>query len=340
MSPRILDRLFDFGSHLAARESGAGPERRLSMLWHGGEPLLMGPEFFERVHTHTQALAERGVAVRHRMQSNLLAWNDELAAVLAPLLRGGGLSSSAEPLGMSRRRLPGGASYMGRWLEQLEAVRGAGFHVGLVCVVDGVIAQRPRDTYYYFKNLVGDGGVRFNPLYPPRRGSAVAAPYRLGPDVWGRFLAELWDVWLEDGRTLRVEPFVGWEQSARGETGKAACDMSGRCGSRFFGISPAGDVHACGRAMDAGTLCYGNLLTDSFDEILASPSRTGLVGRTEELRRGACGDCPWWRLCHGGCGVQAWQHGGEVSDPSAWCAGRKVFFGHAFGESLAWEAHG
>lgn len=341
MTAQTLARVFDFADHLTRTQAGS-PRPRVSMLWHGGEPLLMGVPFFEQILAFTDELAQQGVSIRHRIQTNLLAWDDELAEILTRLPGNLGLSSSAEPLGLNDRRLPGDGSYMGRWLDKLAEVQQAGFTPGLVCVVDGRIAKRPRDAYFYFKNLRPDSGVRFNPLYPRRREETATGPNALSPAAWGRFLIGLWDAWQEDDCAMRVEPLMTWNRAAGGGERRGACDMSGRCASGFLGISPDGTVSHCGRAMDAGILEYGNLNDDDFDTILESPLRREMLVRTDSLLATDCAGCPWWHLCHGGCAAQSWLHGHDWRARSAWCEGRKDFFAHSLGKtnSLSDESAG
>ena len=340
MAPAVLEKLFAFAGYLGREHSSAeGGRLGVTMLWHGGEPLLMGPEFYEQVHVLTRSLSGQGVTVRHRMQTNLLAWNENLAEVLSRLLHDRRLSSSAEPLGLGDRRLPGGASYMGRWLEKVDEVRKAGFRPGLVCVVDGRIAAHPRETYYYFKNLATDAHVRFNPIYPHERGRQTTGKRRLAQSAWAGFLTQLWDVWEGEVRPFGIEPLQTWANVAGNRRQRGACDMSGRCATGFLGVGPEGDVHQCGRAIDAGVLRYGNLVTDSFEQILAAPERARMLARTDELSTGACRDCPWWGLCHGGCPVQAWLHGKDWHEPTHWCESRRAFFEHAFGHHYAEGAH-
>lgn len=340
MSTDLLEKLFEFAAYLG-REGCGGEEKQsfVTMLWHGGEPFLMGPEFYQKALAFTRKLSHQGVTVRHRMQTNLLAWNKELAEVFSRLLHDRRLSSSAEPLGLGDRRLPRGESYMGRWLGRLEDARTARFRPGLLCVVDGRIAARPSETYYYFKNLLPHTRVRFNPLYPQARGQAPTGERRLTPSAWGRFLTELWDLWEEDERSVDVEPLLTWAGVSEENRNRGACDMSGRCATGFLGVGPGGDVHQCGRAIDAGVLRYGNMETDDFEDILASPDRARMQVRPRELESGACRHCRWWKLCHGGCPVQAWLHGKEWDDPTPWCEGRRAFFEHAFGRQCGEGAH-
>ena len=331
MSVSILERLFAFVAHLARAQSvtDAHPGG-VTILWHGGEPLLMGREFYERVLVLTSDLSRQGLKIRHRMQTNLLDWNDDLAEVLSRLLHERRLSSSAEPLGLGDRRLAGGGSYMGRWLEQVRDVLGREFRLGLVCVVDGRIAARPQETYHYFKNLLPAPQVRFNPLYPQSRELPMTGERLLTPVAWGRFLRQMWQMWEADERSFCIEPLQTFAGLVGGRRRHGTCDMSGRCGTGFLAVGPEGDVHQCGRALDAGILRYGNIATGSFDEILAAPNRVRICSRPVELSAGTCAQCRWWELCHGGCPVQAWMHGRGWHEPTHWCEGRRFFFELAF----------
>ncbi|MFH2006367.1 MAG: radical SAM protein, partial [bacterium] len=68
---RILLRIEEWGLQ-------AKPDR-LALLWHGGEPLLMGAAFYREVLRRTRELRERtGLELRHIMQSNLTLVDAEL----------------------------------------------------------------------------------------------------------------------------------------------------------------------------------------------------------------------------------------------------------------------
>ncbi|MCB1261310.1 MAG: radical SAM protein, partial [Acidimicrobiales bacterium] len=62
-------------------ESQAGPE--VTVAWQGGEPTLMGVEFFRRVVALVDELRRPGQVVHHTIQTNATLLTDEWCALLA-----------------------------------------------------------------------------------------------------------------------------------------------------------------------------------------------------------------------------------------------------------------
>ena len=294
------------------------------LLWHGGEPLVMGPRFFEQVLEETRKLHHTNprLEIRHHLQTNLLLWNSDFEEVFKELLRDRSLSSSVDPFDRSRRRLANGSDYFSLWLAQAQRAQEAGFRIGAVCVVDSEVAANPRRAYTFFKNLTARPSVRFNPLYPARRGETAEGG--ISSAQWGQFLVELWHIWLEDHRELAVQPLANWYASQKNGVVRGSCDMSGRCSTGFLGVDPDGNVSQCGRAADAEVLHYGTLTNPAG--CLDSANRQANHQRMHTLREGHCADCSWWAYCHGGCPLQSWLASGELDGPTFWCEGRKAFF--------------
>ena len=74
MSFEMVDRLFERAT------SFCGTDRTLYLVWHGGEPLLMGPSFFDYVGSATKQYA--GVRIVNSLQSNATLLNDEFVEVI------------------------------------------------------------------------------------------------------------------------------------------------------------------------------------------------------------------------------------------------------------------
>ena len=75
------------------------PEERVEILWHGGEPLLLGPDYYEEAHKLQEAHCQGTTArITHSMQTNLTCLNEEFVDVLKKLgMTGLGTSYDPEP---------------------------------------------------------------------------------------------------------------------------------------------------------------------------------------------------------------------------------------------------
>ena len=108
------------------------PDRPVKIVFHGGEPLLAGPSFYEKV---LPLLRRRfGVRLRLAMQSNLWALNGPEGERLLELLSaynvsvGTSLDGDREMCDSQR-----GEGYYDRTFQAMERLREYGIHAGTIC---------------------------------------------------------------------------------------------------------------------------------------------------------------------------------------------------------------
>lgn len=318
----------------ARREAAAG-SRRLAVIWHGGEPLLMPPRFWEDVLRLDAALgAEHGIAFEHRIQSNLT----RLAPDAIPLLRRllgprGAVGTSADPL-PGVRELEGApeGEYHRRWDGAARLLAAEGIRYGILYVVHRESLPFLGEIYRFFRTQHPAAGLRFNPLYRQGRATEHWAAMGITAEEWGAALASLHAAWSADGRPDNVQPFAPWERLRAGRPSRPACECSGRCVATHFAVDGEGDVYLCGRASDGGRFRFGNVAGITCGELERLPVRRRLANRAAYLRLTACRDCAWWRFCRGGCINDAVLAHGSPFAPTSWCEGLVRFFRGAFPE--------
>lgn len=319
LDPNDLGPLFEaFRPWLAA-----DPARKLSFVWHGGEPLLPGLGFFRRAADEQARVFEGDRArVSNRMQSNLLLVDDAWIEFLRGFVKS--IGTSFDPVEGIRTTRAGG-SIARRWIEAVTACRDAGLSVGVVYVVHRHALPRAADLYRFFRNLDERGRVRFNPLYPEGRAATGATDdLAITAEEYGDFLVEIAKLWWDDGRTAALLPLKEWHDAWRGG-GRLSCDSSGSCQERFLGVGPDGSAWGCGRFVDHGaeTWRLGNVFEDDLASILAHPARRRLADRSARLQADGCGDCPWFAVCHGGCPMMAQLVRGDARLKTPFCESRK-----------------
>ncbi len=303
--------------------------RRVRFLWHGGEPMLMGPAFYREVlRLSREVEADTGVSVHHAMQSNITLVTDRILPVLKELLSNGRLGSSYDPV-PGIRLLRTGSSYEDAWRRGFEKLRAAGIRVGVVYVAHKLSLGRAEEIYHQFKSL-GVTGIRLNPLYASGLGKHVRHLH-ISPREWGEFLYEMWEVWNRDGRRFRVAPLGGWEAALSGRKARLACSYSGHCTVGFTGVDADGTLYSCGRSMDSEYLPFGNLADDPLSALFAGQARRVFLNRQEWLLQGECAGCRWWPVCHGGCPNDSLLAYGDMLRKTYWCDGIRLFLEKAYG---------
>ena len=309
--PALVEGVF----HNLANYMEKNPGCHVTVLWHGGEPMLMGAPFYRRVSELNRKIFSDSPT--HLMQSNLTLLNEGLADVLLDLLNDGGIGTSLDPF-EDYRQLKNGESYLERWYEGFELAKSRGFRVGMVYVVHGRSIGRGKDIYHYFKNL----GVDSLTLVPLEEPAGMFDGARLDTRSWGVFLIEMLDAWKRDDYSLPVEPFVNWEEARSVDCGSTRTYSEAlNCCEPTLAISPEGDVYPCVRLLDIGSGKIGNIVSEPLDSILSHPDVFWRSKRSELITQGDCGSCKWWKYCAGGCAAAS-----GPCHKTIWCEGYKYFF--------------
>lgn len=319
MSPEVAVLLVNRAAE-AARTLG----RPVSLLWHGGEPLLLGAAFFR----HVRAAAERvgasgGPGLCHRVQTNLTLLDAPLVAALRDLgVRD--IGTSFDPFSR-QRRLRDGSDYQAAWRRGIDVAMKAGLRISAVLTLAPSRLREASRLHRYWRNLMGPAAdLRVNPVHPLGR-ARHSPPNVRDAEAWGAMLRAFVEAWEEDGRAGAVHPVTDWMAALEGGRPRLACDC-GRCPGEILGVDPSGDVYQCGRALDAGMAPLGSLRNARLVDLLESPGRRQFIERRERLAASACAGCRWFDLCGGGCAALAWVGHGRVDAPDPWCRGRKMLF--------------
>ncbi|MDE2183736.1 MAG: radical SAM protein [Alphaproteobacteria bacterium] len=321
MPAAILERLFErINEFLEER-----PDERLEIVWHGGEPLLLGPDYFEKACAFQQehCAATRG-RIRHTIQTNLTLLTPAFIAAFRQL----GMNSvgtSYDPVAGVRLLKKGesGAAYNRRFMEAVTLIEREGFRWGVICVVTKLSLERPLDIFHFMTNLAPDGGVMFNPVN-------VEKPehdhLKISAEEFAAFLGAIFPAWWQHrARYPRVEPFRSLIGSLLSERQNYYCNDAGNCANTHFNLGPEGRWSHCGRSADWGLLDYGTIAERSISEVFSNAARDGLRRRNEVLSNGECRGCRWWRVCHGGCPLDGHMNTGSLMGQTGWCRARRDF---------------
>ncbi len=298
----------------------------LHFTFHGGEPTMLGAEFLEWACVKIEALAK---TVNLSMQSNLLAWDDDVIEVARRHKIK--IGTSIDPLNTGRRDTDGNDAFPA-WLENYLRLEKEGFHAGAIFVVTRPAlgqAQRLYEAAEEISASIGRPfGLQINPVYP--QGNAVGSESVLiSPQEFGEFLIEIWRLWERSERTVLVTPLLGFVDALRkpGQRPQGlSCSFTGNCSRSHVGIDFDLNVAGCGRRIDSGAY-YGNLRDRPLIDLLNdSPEKATIEGRFDRLREGHCQGCEYQGLCHGGCPDDAALAYGDVSPAFIWCESYRMLF--------------
>lgn len=294
------------------------PDQRVELLWHGGEPLLLGVPFFRGVlELQRQRCLQVIGRIGHGIQTNLTA----LEEPFLPILRALGITevgTSYDPLpGM---RGTGGESgsvrYNRRFMRGIELLERGGLGWGLIYVVTRPALPRARESFFFLTNLNLPGRISITPVALT---SGAEPELSISPQQFADYLGSIFPIWWRHrARYPAVQPFALLAQQVAG-TAKAAAPADDH-----LVVDAEGSV---GPAAEGPSL--GNLADASLERLLDRNHALRSEARARLRRDPECADCRLWELCLGGGAQDAF---GAVTAPDAatgartpWCRARRAF---------------
>ncbi len=174
----------------------------VTLAWQGGEPTLMGLDFFKRALEVEKDALPSDWQVERTLQTNGTLLTDEWAAFLAEnnVLVGLSIDGPRE-LHDAYRHDGAGRSVF----DQVEAaallLRRHGAEFNVLCTINAANADHPLDVYRYFRDELGARFIQFIPIVevetPPTDGVAGTVTDRsVGSLAFGKFLSAIFDEWV------------------------------------------------------------------------------------------------------------------------------------------------
>jgi uncharacterized protein len=301
------------------------PKEQMEVVWHGGEPLLLGPDYFRKAlgfqQKHCALTSDR---IRHSIQSNLTLFNRALAKIIREL-GVDSLGTSYEPIGNLRGLGPkrDSSDYNRKFMKGIRLAEEEGFNWGVIYVVTKLSLGKPLEIFNFFSNLSPKGSFMFNPviIYGDK-----TEHLRVTPEEYADFLGAIFPVWWRNREEYpQVEPFFSLTKNLIDNNSSLMCCDSGRCAHSHLNLLPDGSLSHCGRSADWNLLNYGTIFEKSFSEAIKDPQRKMLLKRNDVLPLNDCRGCRFWDICHGGCPLDSWAATGSFLHKSDWCSLKRDF---------------
>jgi uncharacterized protein len=309
-----------------AQHIAASPDEIIRFSWHGGEPALLGVDYFHSIVDIQRRHRPAGRTIANGMQTNGTLLDDEWGRFLAAEGFSVGLSLDGPRELHDRYRLArDGASSFDAAMRGHEILRRHGVPTDILCVVSAQNAGRPAEVYGFFKEI-GASYVTFLPLVEPRPGApGGVSPDTVPAEAWGDFLCAVFDEWVA-GDIGRIKIQVV-EEAARTAFGQehSLCIFRPVCGDIPV-LERNGDFYSCDHFVDEAHQ-VGNIREAPLVELLESPAQLAFgLAKLENLPR-VCRACEVLMMCNGECPKNRFAHapGGEPG-LNYLCAGYKKFF--------------
>jgi len=304
----------------------ASPGPLVHFVWHGGEPTLVGIDFYRRAVELQRRYLPSGWTVVNNLQTNGVLLDASWCGFLAEQQFSVGLSLDGPArLHDAYRTDKGGHPTHERVMRALRSLRGAGIEPDILCTLNAMTAARPVEVYRFFL----DADVRWVQFLPvvQRTPAGGVSDRSVTPDALGEFLCAVFDEWVRhDVGRIAVQNFMECLLVWSGRPANL-CIMAETCGT-VLALEHDGSVYSCDHFVDSQHR-LGNVLRDGLARLAGAPEQVAFGRAKRDGLPRECRECTVLALCHGGCPKDrfAVSPGGEAQ-LSYLCAGYRRFYEH------------
>jgi uncharacterized protein len=295
----------------------------VTIAWQGGEPTLMGLDFFRKSAEMAEKYKKPGQTVEHTFQTNGVLLDDEWCAFLKQHNFLVGLSvDGPKEIHDTYRVNKGGQGTFDQVLRGWKKLREHGVEVNVLCAVHAANQNHGKKVYTFFRDQLGARYMQFIPIverttrdflplanlgWSERPGGqrllytqsgSVVTERTVGGEKYGRFLVDIFEEWIrQDVGSVFVQLFDVTLNSYFGR--HTLCVHSPTCGDGPA-LEHNGDLYSCDHYVEPKYL-LGNIHETHMTTMMASAQQRRFGLDKRDTLTSQCRMCEVRLLCHGGC---------------------------------------
>ena len=345
-------------------ESQQAPQATIA--WQGGEPTLMGLEFFEHTIQLVKKYTRPGMQIEHTIQTNGTKLDDKWCQFFKRhnFLVGLSLDGPQEIHDTYRVDKNGDGTYE-KVIAAARKMQQYNVDFNILCTVHAGNADHPLAVYRFFRDEVKTDFIQFIPIVEratpellpvanrgwgdqnlPNEDELAGLPvaksskrplYTLEGSLvthrsvkaeqWGEFLSTIFDEWV---RSDVGKVFIQMFDSALGSwvgQGASLCIHRPTCGDALA-LEHNGDLYSCDHFVEPRYL-LGNIKEEHMLDLVSSDQQRKFGSDKRDTLPKYCLECPVRFACHGGCPRNRFIKSPDGEDGLNYlCAGYKHFFTH------------
>ncbi len=277
-------------------------------VWHGGEPLLRGISFYERV-LKLQHKYAAGRHIDNCIQTNGVLINDDWSRFFHDngILVGVSIDGPIDIHDHYRRDHMHRPTFM-RVIRGIDALNRHVVEWNAMAVVNSLNVERPTEFYRFFRDALGCRFLQFAPiverdhdghLAAPDSDSGNMTPASITAGQWGDFLITIFDEWVrKDVGEMLVQIFDATLANWAGVT-PGVCTLAKVCGHAPV-IEHNGDVYSCDHYVWP-QYKLGNIMTDGLAGMMMSRKQQSFGLNKFDSLPDKCRQCEYLFACYGEC---------------------------------------
>jgi serine-type anaerobic sulfatase-maturating enzyme len=308
-------------------ESHSVPE--VTVAWQGGEPTLMGLDFFRRSIVYEKEFARPGMKIQNTIQTNGTLINDEWAAFFKEndFLVGLSIDGPREMHDFYRVDRQGEPTF-DKVMRGLGFLQKHGVEWNALTTIHHANENHPVEIYRFLRDECKAEFIQFIPIVERLTpGSNMVTERSTTAEGYGRFLVGVFEEWVkQDVAKVYVQMFDVALANWYGEP-SGLCVHSKTCGAALA-IEHNGDLYSCDHFVTP-EYKLGNIKEKHMLELVGSDAQVKFGNDKFDTLPKYCRECEVRFACHGGCPKDRF-----ITTPDGepglnyLCAGYKIFFNH------------
>lgn len=295
-----------------------------SFNWQGGEPTLMGIDFFRKVIELQKKYGKRGCQVANSVQTNGTLITDEFATLFKEynFLLGVSLDGPEEIHNAYRLKQGGQGSHKDV-LRGISILKKHNVDFNILTLVNDINVKRGVEVYKYLRDM----GFNYHQYIPCVEfdESGEQMPYSVDPVEWGKFLCDIFDEWIKKDKykvSIRLFDSI-LNFMANGYYN--LCQMSGTC-CQYYVVEHNGDIYPCDFFVEKEKK-LGNIIDSSWRDIINSKVYAKFGAQKSNWDK-ECSSCKYLNFCSGDCLKHRMPYEKDKRNFSRLCEGWKLFYEH------------
>jgi len=314
----------------------AQPIGQVLFTWHGGEPLLLGIEYYRKA-IRLQKIYGRHKQIDNVLQTNGVLLTDEWCRFFKEnnFLIGISIDGPAYCHNRYRKTIKNEGSFL-QALEGIKLLQKYQVEFNVLSVVNNYNVQYPLEIYHFFKEI-GAKYIQFSPVVERLNSesglltSAMSTqgeltPWSVGSLDYGKFLNTIFDEWVRnDVGEIFVITFDDTLANFV-DVPAGTCVYAETCG-HVAALEANGDLYSCDHFVFP-EFKQGNIHEQTITEMMLSPEQIKFGSNKSKSLSSQCLKCKFLKLCNGECPKNRIIRLPDGSTQNYLCQGLKHYFNH------------
>ena len=305
----------------------------VTIAWQGGEPTLMGLDFYRRAVKVEKKYIKPGMRIENTFQTNGILIDEEWCKFFHENNFLIGLSlDGPRHLHDAYRHDKGGKSVFDKVVRAARMMQKHKVEFNILCTVNAMNSQHSLEVYRFFRDELETRYIQFIPIVERdnttgnQEGTQVT-DRTVDPDQYGRFLIEIFNEWVRRDVGIMFVQFFDGVLASYVHGYSTLCILTPTCGEGVA-LEHNGDLYSCDHFVEPRYL-LGNISQTPLPELVASDAQRSFGRAKSDTLPKYCRECKFLFTCHGECPKNRVLTTSDGEPGLNWlCAGLKAFFEH------------